>query len=597
MGAFFLFKKNTNLLFDDVAQVFNRKGFSDPDEFELGNWKLWLYRKQLISTPNFHIEEDGYTIFCCGTVIYRGLGYQDTLKRLLTDYRERHLDQDELLGNFILFFWNGKKLTALTDRLNVQHVFFNDNKSCFSSSFLALLMASPYSLPLNHLATYEKLTTGYILSPETLVEGIQQINTRIQESFTEKNLLTFIHHPSVPPSNEFRIESFDDSINRQLELLKQYFTRLDRLHCEFGGELGLSSGYDCRLILALSRQLTRPIGLHTHHTLGVHDEEQLLAEKLSEISGNDIISVSTRRMEEQAEDRLDEILRDSLYFFDGRCANSIGAFSETYTNKYRKQTLGQNRLGLNGLGGEIFRNSYFTPQGKFSWPAWMDRNVFYPFSSEIVGSPAICKRLKNNIHNKIVSLLQSRIPDKSDLHTAHTYYGRIRMPECAGNVNNAYNQVSFFLTPFIEYSIIQEALNAISHIGCNGNYQAWMIRHAAPDLAEVRSHYGFSFSRIPMQYILKSKLKSMIPLPLLNHRKRYDLLHKKSSSDSRKFTDFCAQSKTILEIEVALKDFFSQSDWPKAMLHYAQRRSTIFTGSFFREFSAKIRMTNPAISE
>ena len=65
----------------------------------------------------------------------------------------------------------------LIDRLNVQHVFFNENHSCVSSSFLAVLVASPHPFRLNRLAAYEKLTTGYIISPDTLVEGIQQVNS------------------------------------------------------------------------------------------------------------------------------------------------------------------------------------------------------------------------------------------------------------------------------------------------------------------------------------------------------------------------------------------------------------------------------------
>jgi hypothetical protein len=567
--------------------MFEIKGFNDRVQFNLGNWKLWLYRKQLINVHNYYKAEDGWAVFCCGTVVYRSLGYSDSLERLLCDFRKNLLDQDELIGHFCLLFWDGRQLTMLTDRLNIQHVFTNKNLSCLSSSFLAVLVACPHPLPLNRLAAYEKFTTGYILSPDTIVEGIQKVNEELKKSF--KDGLTFIRQETLPMLRKSHNKGYNESIERQLNILNAYFKSIDRLHCEYGGELGLSNGYDCRLLLALSRRLARPIGLHTHNTIGVHEAERRIAEKLSNINGNEIISHPTKRMEEQTEERLKGILEDSLYFFDGRCANSIGAFSEIYTVGYRKKSLGKHRLSLNGLGGEIFRNSHCTPITQFSWAAWMNRNVYYPYSSLIVTPPNIYKNLKKHIHQKIENNLQLSIPEWVDLHTAHSYYGLVRMPECAGNVNNAYGQVSFFLTPFIEYQVIREALKAVPYIGCNGRYQAAMICHAAPDLAEVMSHYGFPFSTVSLAYLLKSKLKSTIPLSFLNIRQRLIFFRKKVYADLNVFEKFCSQSKTIREILNSLMYFFPESDWSNSFLHYAQRRATIFTGFFLMAFSGKIQ--------
>ena len=43
----------------------------------------------------------------------------------------------------------------------------------------------------------------------------------------------------------------------------------------------------------------------------------------------------------------------------------MGHCSETYTAQYRRRVLGDNRLSLHGLGGELFRNVYGTPPGRF----------------------------------------------------------------------------------------------------------------------------------------------------------------------------------------------------------------------------------------
>ena len=87
MGAFFLNKKNSRLLLDDAGKIFNRKGFTVPKTFDLGYWELSLYRKQVVDEDNFLIAENGISIFCCGTVAYRGNSYRQTLRQLVDVFR------------------------------------------------------------------------------------------------------------------------------------------------------------------------------------------------------------------------------------------------------------------------------------------------------------------------------------------------------------------------------------------------------------------------------------------------------------------------------------------------------------------------------
>ena len=591
MGAFFLYRVDSKLLLDDASRVFECKGFGQRRQFELKDWVLWHYPKQLVDTPNYSVEEDGSAVFCYGTVVYRRLGYEPSLKRLLHDFRQDRLELDELLGNFCLLFWDGRVLSLLTDRLNVQHVFFNEERTCFSSSLLAVLAASPRPLALNPLAAYEMLSTGYIISPDTLVKGIYSLNSDLKASINSaENDIKFILHRPKPTLRDFHKDGLEDSVERQLSVLQTYFKSIDRLHREYGGELGLSGGYDGRLILALSRHLSKPVGLHTHHTLGFHDRERKIAERLAAIYGSEITVVPTKPMEDHDENRLREILWDNLYLFDARCAYSVGAFGETYTPNYRKRTLADNRLGLNGLGGEILRNSYFSPLSRFPWSAWLDCNVYYPFAKEVVGSQERWREVREHVLSKMESYLQMALSGKADMHTAHTYYGYLRMPECAGNVNNAYNQISFFLTPFIETTVISEALKAIAFIGANGCYQAELIKRSAPHLAEIVSHYGFNFSKVSARHMIKSKVKAAMPLRLRHYRERYLLVRHSRSPSFQRFSNFLSKSRAMQEIQEALSDFFSGADWQKAMLHFAQRRATIFLGSFFVEFSHKLRV-------
>jgi hypothetical protein len=97
------------------------------------------------------------------------------------------------------------------------------------------------------------------------------------------------------------------------------------------------------------------------------------------------------------------------------------------------------------------------------------------------------------------------------MHTQRRYYGRVRMPDNASNVSNAYNQVAFLLTPFIELNAVQEALKASRYIGAGGAYEAAMIRELAPAIAAVHSQYGYSFSHIPLKYACRDRLVSCLP--------------------------------------------------------------------------------------
>ena len=146
MGAFLLYRSDASINMNDAKSVFLLKGFGVPKHVDLGHWHLLHYKKISLDVENFIIKGD-CALFSCGTVVYRGLGYRDSLKLLLKDFQRNAVDQEDLIGHFCLLFWNGSHFVVLTDRMNTLHVFVNQERTCFSSSFLAMLSASPKPLP------------------------------------------------------------------------------------------------------------------------------------------------------------------------------------------------------------------------------------------------------------------------------------------------------------------------------------------------------------------------------------------------------------------------------------------------------------------
>lgn len=589
MGAFFLFRSDSPIDLQGAKKVFADKGFSPPDEFRFRDRTLWLYRKMLPGSDNYFSGENGASVFCCGTIAYRGLGYRESLVRLLADFRAGALDKDRLQGNFCVLFWDGQSLALLADAQNAQHVFIDEAGDALSSSFLALLAASPSRRRIHRAAALEKLATGCIVGPDTLVEGIQQMDAALLESLPEKTGIQTLRHDLFRAECNFHREGFADSVRRQVDALRIYFEDIQALHEEQSGELGLSSGYDSRLLLGLSRSFRTPIPLHTHCSGTAHDDEIRIVEKLARSNAHPLVKIPTRQMEELDDARLGEVLRDNLYFFDGRCCNDMGSYSETYTADYRKKVLGANRLSYSGLGGEIYRNGYRTPGGRFSWPDWVDGMVFYPFAQEVAGGAKALAQLRRSIDRKVSLRLGIERPRRADLFLTRAYYAAIRMPDCASNVANAYGQVAFVLTPFMERPIVAEALRGNPYIGCGGAYEAAMIDRVSPEVAAVESHYGFPFSSVSTRHLFRDRMRGWVPLRWRHRRARWLSQNEDNNPQWRRYRDRLATSPALQDIHAMLQEVFPDADWSIALRHFAQRWTAISIGSLLCEFQSKLK--------
>jgi hypothetical protein len=454
---------------------------------------------------------------------------------------------------------------------------------------LAVLAASPHPLSLNRLAICEKLSTGYIVSPDTMVEGIFQLDDKTGLGHNQSH--TNVHFLAHPDQRSIRLhkKGVEDSIFRQISVLKKHFLGVNTLHTEYSGELGLSSGYDSRLVLACNKFLSLPFSIHTHATVGVHDAELAKVRKIANDKSLPLREVKSRRMEEQPKKRIENILKDSLFFFDGRCSHNMGAFSETYTREYKLSVLGNHRLSWSGLGGEIFRNYYFTWRQKIDLRSWMDNKVYYIFSKDAVGDIDLYEEM----HRRKVRKMSMRIGDSFLKHKVRfldlrRYYSEIRMPDCDGNNNNAHNQIAFFHTPFFDPFIIYEGINATPYIGCDGSYQAELIKRLDPKLSTYSSHYDHSFDNVPARYIIKCWTKGKIPDSLLFLRAR-TIQKKRSRVFIPRFMSFVNSNPVLKEIKSILCDSVVKGRFEDAMINYAQRPTTLFVGSFLQEFQNKLK--------
>lgn len=584
MGAFFLYKNSKFLDFQAIETVFTKKGFSTPNAFRLGPYTLYLYAKQLVDTPNFFQRSQKTAVFVTGTPIYKTKPYSKTLVALLNDYLDGRIDYDALLGNYALIFWTNDHIDIITDPLNVHHLFHDSAFSCISTSFLAMLCSFGRPLSINRMAFYEKVAKGYIIGPDTLVEDIFQWAPPLSQQPKNDTIKITTPYAFGNGGPEIR-DGMQGCLDQQVICLYDYMAAIDALCCEHRAELGLSSGYDSRLLYAAAKKLTKPLALHTHWTKGVHDSEQTIVRQMATLRNAPLHVAKTQPLKVQGPERLTQILEDGLYYYDGRCSHNMGAFSETYTRQYKIITLSNNRVSLNGLGGEIYRNYYTTARRKFNFKKWFYNHIFYVFTPYAFNNPERLDEIYEFILPKMESRLDLNLKGRISLSEVRRYYSELRMPDCDGSNHNAHNQLAFFLTPFIETNVIKAGYQATPYLGVAGSFQSALLSKIDPDVAAIYSHYGFPLAHEPWPYKLKCAVKGYIPDTLEMARKRM-LIRKKGLGlqNLEIYKTLVSRSMSMQKNNQALYDFFPEIDWQMCMRDYAQSATAVFLGSLLKRF-------------
>ncbi|MCD4655509.1 hypothetical protein K8T06_16435, partial [bacterium] len=292
---------------EQIKLIFTKKQFSDCNTYQLGSWTLRLWAKQMVDYPNCVEDGNDGVIFSTGSPCYRNYGFRESLLAILNAVRTDTLDFSVLRGNFVLICYFQSKIRFLTDELNVGTVFIDPDKQRFSTSFLALMAASNEKWSLNKMAVKEKVATGYIVPPDTLVNGIVKSSNNIQAKMTTREL-EFVKHPKRESRIEFRKNGFNAAVGEQLFYIQNHMNKLDAFTLEYAPELGLSSGYDSRLLLGLCKELSNQPGIHTHSTKGAHEKERQIAANLCSIEDKNLRIIPTRQMQDHTEQSFADIL-------------------------------------------------------------------------------------------------------------------------------------------------------------------------------------------------------------------------------------------------------------------------------------------------
>lgn len=547
MGAFFICNKNNITNPNFGLEMFAEMGFASPESFDIGTWKIYAFPKMALSISNT-ISDNGCTLISTGTPIYKGLNYSDSLRSLLQDFQFESIDTEQLIGQYTILFCRGNTIEILCDPLGSKHLFTDKNHDMLSSHMLPICQCFTSDLHINRKAFYEKLLTGIIMSPNTLFEEITQIDKQEQRYITRENIgISFIQTTNFPIS-ESRARNISECLAEQSNTLREYFKLLNKAGKD-GIDIGLSGGYDSRLVLAcLHKFNNEKIHLHSHATENVHRDDLMIAKEMAEFVGLPCHTVTTRKLGNS--EHVDEILRKSILYFDGRSSFSIGGCGEVYTASYRKESTEGTPFTLTGVGGELYRNVFDIGFRNIHFGRFLEEKVFSMSFRKAI-SDELYQKIKDDIIGRAATKLGVEKQKKLSKAVAHRYYCEIMMPDGQGTAIDAYNQVSCCIAPFLEPKVIAKGYEAIPYHHSGGEFEGKLIGFIDSGLAAITSTYGYPIGKRPVKAKIKERMRTFIPPSLWN-----------------RLADVSSKRKNSFRIDSALEELYANSQMLKEAYTY-----------------------------
>lgn len=521
MSAFILFNCNDKVLVEKSVRVFHQRGFKGERLFTTSAGTLLLCPKQNVDVANYYTTA-GCSVYCVGTVVYKSLSYADSLKMLATDFECGRLDVQKLRGSFVLLFDKDSQISILTDKTRMYRLFTNQDKSFLSTSLI--VAASLTQAQVNEEAVVEQLLCGYVGGGQTMIKDVSDISFDLGQLSWLQEIPSFCENV-----NDLKSDLGTRS-EANAKILYDYLQDVKALASEYGSECGLSGGCDSRLIFSsVNVDCTPMSSVHTHQTSHIHDREIEVVKQLSQLYNVPLRIIPTTYLP-YYEGNIDEVLRENVLYFDARNTGNIGAMSQTHTRKYKKQTSEGASVTFSGIGGEIYRNFYFTNLPFINVEGWLGTRLFEP-GTHLLFPRKTYKEAKKRIARKIADITGLHFGKIAFPSMPKRYFDSYRVPYALGNVVNANNQMSFYLAPFTENVFIEEARHDRKYQDHCGSFEGKILKHFDPKATFVQTSRGYNLSNIPYSVSLKWKVMGMLPSFVwrkFEKRGRHDIEKKKA---------------------------------------------------------------------
>jgi asparagine synthase (glutamine-hydrolysing) len=313
--------------------------------------------------------------------------------------------------------------------------------------------------------------------------------------------------PRIPEAVHLDSNNLDEMVARVAENLLDYFSIIKE---NFGDSvcMGLSAGYDSRLVLALLKKA----GIKPQYLYTYPDSRQPTCVERTKImakgEGLELDYVDVRKSPRVSREEFEAFIENQYYMNDGL----VPVFDNGSSLAHRLERVDKAKLNLNGGSGEIYRNFWRLPQKNISVDGFVKSRYDVDFS--------MCtSRFNRNLYlstftDKIKSLLEitdNRLNEKQIAMLFPLWWVRYWM----GHNNTINNQISYELTPFNDVRFALQSFDIPLKYRNYGIFQSRLIKYIDPDLARYTSHYGYNFyDPLPLKARIEFYTKLHVPVRL-----------------------------------------------------------------------------------
>lgn len=484
MGAFFLYRSNTDISLERILDLYQKKGFNQPHHFDLGSYQLLLYQKQLVDYSNYCFDEN-IELFACGSFFYKGLNYQESLKSLLVDFSGNKINNNRLFGNYVLIFFNKikKSIQLFIDPSFIKTIYFDKDNEIISTDFLAIATARNNNFNLNIFAIVENIVTGNLIPPHSYIDEIERVDKvnyqKLNDAFPTVKVDVF-----WPLLND-KINSRHDAVLHANKMLDNYFADAAAISNQFGAHIGLTGGFDSRLLLMHARKNISNLITNSFWRPNSKDYEN--AKLLANTADIPFYSFEDKFFAVPAKQSIQD---ESFYVFDGQ-VRSQNRWDQIFSlRSYTKDIANNHLVGFHGCGGEQYRNA-----DRLKGSVDVESYIYYEWMFKQSADPFTSKNLKGEIYQYI----KNKLFTLCEISKSHLQLDDIKkiqneiwnLSNRATRVN-LLNQQQFYFAPFTEYLIAHNAYKYNRYLGTSVDFQTDMIRDYDKQLAGVITNYGYN---------------------------------------------------------------------------------------------------------